>query len=100
MRYKRGMFRVASACQFFPVATPCFFEEAIEQVAVVQLFDAPAIHELPDDRIFAGRRAPQLLVIHVGEVLDVAHVDQHRHKRGINRIVLNLVPANAVNVLF
>ena len=41
----------------------------------------------------------QLLVIHVREVLDVAHVDQHRHKRRIERIVLDFLPANVIDVL-
>src|SRR5262245_24584980 len=76
-----------------------FFEESIEKVAVMELFDAPAIHKLFDYGILAGRRTPQFLVIHVGEVLDVTHVDEHGNKRRIERIVLDVLPANTVHVL-
>src|ERR1041385_5253985 len=33
------------------------FEKSIEEISVMQLFDTPAIHELPDHGIFSGRRA-------------------------------------------
>src|SRR5215510_11289768 len=34
------------------------FEKSIEKISMMQLFDAPAIHELSDHRIFSGRCAP------------------------------------------
>jgi hypothetical protein len=77
-----------------------FLEKPVEQVAVVQLFNAPAVHKLFDDRVFARRRSSQFLVIHVSEILDVAHVDQHRHKRWIQRMIFDVIPANVVDVLF
>ncbi len=66
----------------------------------MQLLNAPAIHKLLDYRILAGRRASQLLIVHVSEVFDVAHVDQHGHKRWIDRVILDLMPANVIDVLF
>ena len=65
----------------------------------MQFLDAPAVHKLSDHRIFACRRASQLLVVHVSEVFDVAHVNEHGYECRIDWVILNLVPADAVDVL-
>src|ERR1051326_1525562 len=37
---------------------PGLFEKSIEKITMMKLFDAPAIHELPDHGISSGRCAP------------------------------------------
>ena len=49
-------------------------------MGVLILFGVPTIHELPDNRISAGGRAPKFAVIDFGELLDVTHVDQDRNE--------------------
>src|SRR6185369_10201189 len=47
------------ACRFgLPILSggeSSLFQKSIQQVAVMQFLDAPPIHKLPDDRIFACR---------------------------------------------
>src|SRR5262245_37470373 len=49
------------ACRFslpvFPSRISGLFQKPIQQVAVMELFDTPAIHKLSDDRILPCRRA-------------------------------------------
>src|SRR5215216_1949022 len=75
------------------------FQKPVQEIAMMQLLDTPTVHELSDYWIFTSGRTSQLLIIHISEVFDVAHVDEHRDKRRIDRIVFNLIPADAVDVL-
>jgi hypothetical protein len=41
-----------------PTLKTYLFEKPVQQIRVLQLFNAPAVHELPDDWIFPSRRPP------------------------------------------
>jgi hypothetical protein len=69
-------------------------QEPVQEFRVQRLLLVPPVHERLVDRILPGRRAHELGVVQVGELLDVAHVQQHRDECRLQLVSRNILPWN------
>ena len=63
------------------------------------LFKAPTFHKFADMRVFAGRGAEQLTVIHVRQRFDVTHIEQDRYEFWVNRMIFDVTPGDRIDKL-